>query len=123
MLSKYAKAAALVAVGILTFVASALTDGLTDQEVVMTVSVGLSAIGVYVVPNLPVTIANVAKAVVTFLVTGMTALSLVILGGLTGTELIEVVLAAAASIGFVAGVGNKGDYLARQHAGVPAREI
>lgn len=111
-LKKLRKAVALVLVGIGTFVASILTDGVSPEEGALIASVGLSSVGVYVVPELPLGVASVAKTAVTFLVTGATTLALVIGGGLTGAELLEVILAACAAIGLVATVPNVGDHKA-----------
>jgi hypothetical protein len=112
-LQRLRKAVALVLVGIGTFVASILTDGISPEEWAMIAAVGLSSAGVYVVPELPLGVAAVAKTVLTFLVTGSTTLALVVGGGLTGAELLEVVLAACAAIGLVAVVPNVGDHKAQ----------
>ena|ERR1700741_3597809 len=110
MIRKYAKAIGAVVVTVLMFVVSILTDGITAQEWVMLAGTLVSAIGVAVVPELPSGIAAWAKTVVTALSGGLTVLAVVITGGLTTTEVIEVVVAALAAIGVVAVVPNKGDY-------------
>lgn len=111
-LQRLRKAVALVAVAIGTFVASILTGGITPEEWAMVAAVGLSSAGVYIVPELPTGAASVAKTALTFLVTGATTLALVVSGGLTGAEMLEVILAACASIGLVAVVPNVGDHKA-----------
>src|SRR5689334_10812130 len=102
VLAKYAKAFGVVAVTVLTFLVSVITDGLTSSEVVLVVGVGVSGIGVAVVPNLDAGIAQVAKTIVAFLLAGLTVLATVIPGGLTGGELAEVIVAALAAIGVTA---------------------
>ena len=94
MLRKYAKAIGAVVVTMLTFVASILTDGVTDQEWVMIAGTFVSAVGVAVVPELPSGIAAWAKTVVAALSGGLTVLAVVIIGGLTTQEVIEVIVAA-----------------------------
>ena len=111
-LKRLRKAVALVFVAVGTFVASILTDGVTSEEWAMIAAVALSSAGVYIVPELPTGAAAVAKTALTFLVTGATTLALVLAGGLTGTELIEVILASCASIGLVVTVPNVGDHKA-----------
>lgn len=110
MTARYAKAFSAVVVTVLAFLVSVMTDGITAQEWVLTIGTGLSATGVAVVPNLPVGIGAAAKAIVTFLIAGTTALSVLILGGLTTAEVIEVIVAACASVGIVAIVPNIDDY-------------
>lgn len=115
-MNKYSKALGLVAVIVATFVASILTDGITPAEWSLVAAEAFAAVGVHIVPNLATGVAGYAKTVVTFLVTGSTALALVVDQGVTGAELLEVLIAAAASIGLVAGLRNHGDYRAKQLA-------
>lgn len=100
--AKYRKAVAIVLVTIATFVSSVLTGGISAQEWVLIAGVAVAAFGVAVVPELDAGIGAVAKTVVTFLTAGLTVLATVILGGLTAPEVIEVIVAALASIGVTA---------------------
>lgn len=116
LIRKYRKAVGVLVVTVLTAVASALTDGVTAQEVTVVVGIGLGAIGASIVPNLPTGIGGYAKAVVTFLGGGVAVLAVLIDGGLTAAELIEVVIAACAAVGITVGPRNIGDYRYRQRA-------
>jgi hypothetical protein len=104
-----AKAWALVAVAVLTYVYAALTDGGVDsQEWVVIVYTAVGAIGVYVVPNLSTGVGRFAKGAVAFLTAGLAALQVAVQGGLTLAELIEVLLAGAAAVGLTVGIRNPG---------------
>jgi hypothetical protein len=112
-LFKYAKPAAVVAVAVLSPIWSALSDNqITSAEWLTTASVFLSAIGVAIVPELPVGIARYAKTFVTFFVAGTTSAAVLVVGGLTGREMIQIIITAALAIGVTAFVPNKGDYKA-----------
>lgn len=110
VIRKYKKAAGVVLVAVLTAVASVLTDGITAQEWTVVAGVLLAAFGTAFVPNLPTGPGGVAKAVTTFLIGGTAVLSVVIAGGLTMAELLEVLIAAFAAVGVTAGARNIGDY-------------
>lgn len=99
---QYAKPTGVVIVAIITAVVAALTDNtISPQEWVVVLGVGLSAIGTAIVPNLPAGVAAYAKGIVTFLVAGAATLAVLIVGGLTVAEVLEVLIAAAASVGIV----------------------
>jgi len=100
--AKYRKAIAVVVVTVASFVVTVLTDGITPQEWVLIAGVGVNAAGVAVVPNLDAGIGAVAKTVVSALLAGLTLLATAVLGGLTSTEVIEVLLACAAAVGVTA---------------------
>jgi hypothetical protein len=98
----YAKPIGVVVVAVITAVVAALTnDQISAQEWVVIFGVGLSAVGTAIVPNLPSGIAHYAKGAVTFLVAGTATLAVLIVGGLTTAEVLEVLIAAAASVGIV----------------------
>lgn len=108
-----AKAWGQLLVAILAAVYAALTDSstanaVTTQEWIVVVGTAVGAAGVWVVPNLSVGIARYAKAIVSFLTAGLPVLYVVIPGGLTQAETLEVVLAGLAALGVVVTVGNKG---------------
>ena len=117
MFAKYRKAVALVAVAVATFLVSALTNNvISADEWLITAGVLVSAVGTYVVPELPEGVAGSAKTIVTFLVTGFAAAVPLIDGGLTVAEVLTILLAAAAAIGLSA-VPNVGDYRDRVRSG------
>lgn len=103
------KAWGMVLVSALTYVYAALTDGGVDnREWVVVAYTVVGAIGVYIVPNLDAGPGKYAKSAVAFLTAGLAALQVVVQGGLTTAEMIEVLLAGAAAVGLVAGVKNFG---------------
>lgn len=108
MLARYAKALAAVLVAIATAVVAALTDSaFTAQEGVIVAGVGVSAVGVAIVPNLTAGPAAYAKAAVAFLGAGLGALAVLMVGGLTLAEVLEALIAAAGAVGVVAAVPNR----------------
>lgn len=110
-----AKTWAMLGVAVLTAIYAALTDGGIDsQEWIVIAGTAVGAFGVYVVPNLSAGVGYYAKGVVAFLTAGLPVLYVVLPGGLTQAETIEVVLAGLAAIGVTVGVGNKGYVFASQ---------
>jgi uncharacterized membrane protein YhhN len=98
----YAKPIGVVIIAVITAIVAALTNNsISPQEWVIVVGVGLSAVGSAIVPNLPAGIASYAKSIVTFLVAGAATLAVLVVGGLTTAEVLEVLIAAAASVGIV----------------------
>lgn len=96
-------------IAVLTGIYAQLTDGGIDtQEWVVVAGIGVGAFGVYVVGNFKDGVARYAKGVVSFLTAGLSVLYVVIPGGLTTAETIEVLLAGAAAIGLVVGVRERG---------------
>lgn len=107
------KAWAQLAVAIVAAVWAALTDSatadaVTTQEWIVIAGTGLGAFSVWVVPNLDVGIGHFAKGIVSFMTAGLPVLYVVIPGGLTQAEVLEVLIAGAAAVGLVVGVGNAG---------------
>lgn len=103
------KAWAQFAVAVVTAIWAALTDnGIDTQEWVVIAGTAVGAFGVYVVTNLDSGIGYFAKGAVSFLTAGLSVLYVVVPGGLTTAEILEVVIAGAAAIGLVVGVGNPG---------------
>jgi hypothetical protein len=101
------KAWVQLAVAIAAAIYAALTDDMvTNQEWVVIGGTGVGALGVYIVPNLAFGIGRYAKGFVSFLTAGLAVLYVVIPGGLTNAEMLEVILAGAAAIGLVTGLGN-----------------
>jgi hypothetical protein len=120
-LLRYAKALGAVLVAVVTAVIAALTDNFfTAQEGVVVAGVGVSAVGVAIVPNLAAGVAAYAKAIVAFLGAGLGAVAVLMAGGLTLAEVLEAVVAAAAAVGIVAAVPNANavTYVPRARGGV-----
>lgn len=102
MFAQYRKAIGQVVVTVVAFIASIITDDhISAEEWVLLAGTAVTAIGVYVVPNLNEGVAAAAKTVVAFLLAGLTVLSTMKLGdGLSTAEVLEVFLAAAGAVGF-----------------------
>lgn len=115
------KAWGQLGVAILAAIYAALTDNNIDtQEWIVVVGTGVGAFGVWVVPNLAEGIGRYAKGIVSFMTAGLPVLYVVIPGGLTQAETIEVVLAGLAAIGFVVGKSNPGYVFAVKRPSVGA---
>jgi hypothetical protein len=99
---KWAKALGIVAVTVATLVVSLATDGLDAHDWVLLAGEAISAASVAIVPNLNVGLAAAAKSIIAFLLQGLTVLAVVVIGGLTPTELTMVFIAAFAAIGVTA---------------------
>jgi hypothetical protein len=110
MFAKYRKSLGVLLVTVLTAISAALTDGITDQETVVIIGLGLSSFGTGIVPNLPTGVGAYAKAIVTLLLGSFAVLAVAITGGLTGAEVIEIVLAGFAAVGITVAPRNIGDY-------------
>jgi hypothetical protein len=113
------KAWAQLAVAVVVAVWAALTDSasgdtITTQEWVVIAGTGIGAFVVWVVPNLDTGIGKYAKTIASFATAGLSALYVVIPGGLTTAEMLEVLVAGASAIGLVVGVTNVGYRFARK---------
>lgn len=103
------KAWGQLAVAILAAVYAALTDGGIDtQEWIVVVGTAVGSFVVWVVPNLDAGVGKYAKLLASFATAGLSVLYVVIPGGLTQAEVIEVVLAGLAALGLVGGTANLG---------------
>lgn len=94
-------------------------DAITSAEWIVVVTMAVGAFGVRIVPNLDEGVAKYAKGVVSFLTAALPALALVIAGGLTNAEILEVLLVGAAAVGLVVSFGEK-DYVFATKRGVNA---
>lgn len=102
-------------VAVLASIYAAMTNGGIDaQEWVVVAGTTVGAFVVWVVPNLETGIGKYAKGIASFATAGLAVLYVVIPGGLTQAETIEVILAGLAAIGFVVGKGNPGYVFARK---------
>lgn len=99
---KYAKAIAAIVATVLAAVAAALTgDNTIDATEWVNVAIlAVGACGVFAGPNVPG--ARYTKSILALLTAGLTVLASVIVGGITATELIQIVLAAAGAVGVYA---------------------
>lgn len=107
------KAVAQFAVAIVAAIWAALTDSatanaITPQEWAVVGTMAVGSFGVWIVPNLSEGVGRYAKGVVSFMTAGLPVLYVVLPGGLTNAELLEVLLAGAAAIGLVTGLKNPG---------------
>ena len=103
---KNRKAWAMVAVAVLAYLYTALTNGMTPAEWTIVVSTAVAALGTYVVPNLETGLGRYAKTAVAFLLPALGVATAQIAGGLSPQEWIEAILAGAAGVGLVASLGN-----------------
>ena len=106
----YTKAIVAIAAAALVVLGAALTDNeVTTVELVNIAIAIVTAIGVYLVPNLDDGPRRYAKAIVAFLGAALAALLTVLTDGVTASEWITVVLAALGAIG-VTILPNRGDF-------------
>lgn len=102
----YKKAWAMVAVAVLTYVYTALDEGLTPAELVLVISTFVGAAATYVFDNMATGIGRYAKAIAAFLMPALGVVAVQIVDGLTPQEWIEAIIAGAAAVGLVGAVGN-----------------
>ncbi|WP_439593877.1 hypothetical protein [Microbacterium sp.] len=96
----YAKSLLYIALAVVGILITALADEVVSiDELVNIAIVGVGAITVYLVPNLPSGVGAYAKVIVTFIVAGLVALQSFLTGGITTTEWLQVAVAAFAGIG------------------------
>lgn len=105
-MSKYAKAALAVVVTVLAAVVAALTgdNTISSTEWVNVAILAVGACGVFAAPNVPG--ARYTKAVLAVLTAGLTVLVSAIVGGVSPTELIQIIIAAAGAVGVYAVPNN-----------------
>lgn len=85
-------------------VVAAIVGGITDSsfstvEIVNIVILGLTAVTVYIVPNLTGSVARHSKEILAFLLAGLVAFQTVMADGLGAAEWWQVLVAAFAAIG------------------------
>jgi hypothetical protein len=99
-ITHYAKSLLYIALAVVGVLVTALADELlTVDELVNVGIIGVGAITVYLVPNLPAGVGRYAKVIVTFVVAGLVALQSFLTGGITTTEWLQIAVAAFAGIG------------------------
>lgn len=103
--SRYAKAIVAILAAVVALLVSALTDDhVTLTEVLTIFTAGVTAVGVYLVPNLPAGVGRFAKAAVAVVGTGIqAAIPLASDGAITNSGWLLILLAVlgAVSVGIV----------------------
>ena len=96
----YMKSLPYIALAVVGVLVTALADDLlTVDELVNVAIIGVGAITVYLVPNLPEGPGRYAKVAVTFIVAALVALQSFLTDGITTTEWLQIAVAAFAGIG------------------------
>lgn len=99
-ITHYAKSLLYIALAVVGVLVTALADDLlTVDELVNVAIIGVGAITVYLVPNLPEGVGRYAKVLVTFAVAALVALQSFLTDGITTTEWLQIAVAAFAGIG------------------------
>lgn len=98
-MKKYAKAIAAVVATVLAALVAALTgdNTISSTEWVNVAILAVGACGVFAAPNVPG--ARYTKAIIAVLTAGLTVLASAIVGGVTATELFQIVLAGLGAVG------------------------
>lgn len=96
----YAKSLLYVLLAVAGVLVTALTDNVvTTSELVNVGIIGVGAVGVYWVPNLPEGPAQYLKTVVAFVAAALVALSSFLSDGITPAEWLQIAIAAFAGVG------------------------
>lgn len=101
-ISHYAKAIVYIAVSVVTVLVTAVADNVISVEELVNLGIIMvGAIGVYWAPNVPGTALAYFKGAVAFTTGALVLLASVLLGGITLSEWMQVILAGFAAIGVV----------------------
>lgn len=99
-ISHYAKSLLYIALATVGVLITALTDNVvTIPELVNILIVGVGAVTVYLVPNLPTGAGQFLKTIVAFTVAGLVALQSFLSDGITTAEWLQIAVAAFAGVG------------------------
>ena len=99
-ITHYAKSLLYIALAVVGVLITALADdALSVDELVNVVIIGVGAVTVYLVPNLPSGVGRYAKVIVAFIIAGLVALDSFLTGGVTMTEWLQIAVAAFAGVG------------------------
>lgn len=102
MLTRYTKAVVAIVAAVLVVLGAALTDDTVSQLELVQIAIALvTAVSVYLVPNLDAGTRRYAKGGVAFLGAGLAALVTVLSDGVTYSEWVTVALAAIGAVGVV----------------------
>lgn len=97
--SRYAKAFVAVATAVIAVLVTALTDNVVTVSEVLGISIAfLTAVGVYLVPNLEAGVGRWAKAIVAVVGTAVQAAAPLVDGGWTTSSWLLVALAALGAL-------------------------
>lgn len=102
--TQYLKGFAAVVATILTYVL-ALTSGnhhLNQTEWINVIIVGFGALGVFISTNFPAGVWKYCKQILAAATAGATVLASVIIGGVTYTEWIQIIVACGMAVGVIA---------------------
>jgi len=101
-MKQYAKAIAAVVVTVLAAIAAAMTgdNTISATEWVNVAILAIGACGVFAAPNVPG--ARYTKAILAVLTAALTVLASAVTGGVSATELIQIIMAAAGAVGVYA---------------------
>ncbi|WP_066041881.1 hypothetical protein [Herbiconiux solani] len=100
MLTTYAKSILTIIASAVTILIAALSDNVVTVPELVNVAIAIvTAVGVYLVPNLDDGLARYFKFIVAILGAALTALASVLTDGVTGAEWLQIFLAALAAIG------------------------
>ncbi|WP_336642351.1 hypothetical protein [Microbacterium sp. MMO-56] len=96
----YAKSLLYVLLAVAGVLVTALSDDtVTTSELVNLAVIGVGAVGVYLVPNLPNGVAQYGKTAVAFVTAALVALLSFLSDGITPSEWLQIAIAAFAGIG------------------------
>lgn len=101
-ISTYAKAIVYIITAGLVVLGAALTDDVVSTSEWLNIGIaGVTAVGVYLVPNLGTGVQHYAKGIVAFVGAALAALASFLSDGVTSAEWVLVALAALGAIGVV----------------------
>lgn len=96
----YAKSLLYVLLAVAGVLVTALSDDtVTTSELVNLAVIGVGAVGVYLVPNLPTGVAQYGKTAVAFVTAALVAVLSFLSDGITPSEWLQIAIAAFAGIG------------------------
>lgn len=120
-IATYAKALIYVGLALVGFAITALADNvITTEESLNFVIIGLGALVVYVVPNMPTGIAAYSKTIAAFIIAGIVMLLSLLSNGVTISEWLQVIVAAFAGIGTLVPNRTPSDFVAATDPHNPA---
>ncbi|WP_382307261.1 hypothetical protein [Herbiconiux sp. UC225_62] len=102
MLTTYSKSILLIIASAVTILVAALSDNVVTIAELVNVGIAIiTAVGVYLVPNLDQGVARYFKFIVAILGAALTALASVLSNGVTTAEWLQILLAGLAAVGVV----------------------
>lgn len=102
MLTTYSKSILMIIASAVTVLVAALSDNVVTVPELVNVAIAIvTAVGVYLVPNLDSGLARYFKFIVALIGAALVSLSSVLTDGVTSAEWLQILLAALAAIGVV----------------------